>query len=121
MACTATHDGVPCDAALHGDKDARDHENERDASFLICLAIEMVANCAAMPARRRTRRSHGAQPLGQHSMICCNGLLQMIVNFLDGRAAPAQNSAPPRASPDTGNHAGVRRVRAPARRPPMAC
>ncbi len=33
MACTATHDGVPCDAALHGDKDARDHENERDAKF----------------------------------------------------------------------------------------
>jgi hypothetical protein len=33
MACTATRNGVPCGAALHGDKDARDHENERDAKF----------------------------------------------------------------------------------------
>jgi hypothetical protein len=25
---------------------------------------------------------HGALPLGRHSMICCNGLSQMILNFL---------------------------------------
>jgi hypothetical protein len=48
MACTAARDGVPCGAALHGDKDARDHENERDAKFSHLLAIEIVANCAAM-------------------------------------------------------------------------
>ena len=50
-------------------------------SFLICLAIEIVAIARLWPARRRTRRSHGAQPQGSIRWICCNGLLQMILNF----------------------------------------
>jgi hypothetical protein len=41
--------------------------------------------------------------------------------LLDGLAAPApiKNSAPPRASADTGNHAGVGRGRTPAKRWPL--
>jgi hypothetical protein len=123
MACTATRNGVPCGAAFHGDKDAPGLENERDAKFSHLLGNQ----------DRRKLRGYGLPiaELGDRTVlsrrasirrICCNGLLQMILNFLTGRAAlaPDQNSAPPRTSPDTGNHAGVRRGRTPARRPPMA-
>ena len=75
MACTATSNGVPCGAALHGDKDARDHENERDAKFSHLLGNR----------DRRKLRGYGlpVAELGDRTVlsrrasirwICCNAV-----------------------------------------------
>ena len=76
MACTATRDGAPCGAALHGDKDARDHENERDAKFSHLLGNRDRRNCAAMarPVAElgdRTVLSRKAAFDGSAAMACC--------------------------------------------------
>jgi hypothetical protein len=102
MACTATRDDVP-GAALHGDKDARDRENERDAKFSHLLGNR----------DRRKLRGHdlSVAELGDRTvlsrkasirLICCNGLLQMILNLLTHALGQRRikTQRQPRASPE---------------------
>jgi len=68
MACTATRDGAPCGAALHGDKDARDHENERDAKFSHLLGNRDRRNCAAVAGPSPNSAIARCSAARQHSM-----------------------------------------------------
>jgi hypothetical protein len=65
--------------------------------FLICQAIEIVANCAAMvyPSPNSVIARCSAQ--GQHSMDLLQWPVADDPQLVDGRTAPHQNSAPPRA------------------------
>src|SRR6516225_11035676 len=123
MVYAATRDGVPRDAPLHGHKDARDHENERDAEFPHLLGNR--------DRRKLCGYDLGVAELGDRAVLSrnatirgvrCDGLLQMILDLLTDTLSqrPVKTQRRRERLQIPGNHAGLRRCRAPARRPPMA-